>query len=170
MRRRVLFIGLSVMALMAPVGVKAQQKPTTCESRGDMDISPGFWREGNSGTFTTNGETGTVTCDGPVNGKTPTGPGTFGAAGRYGTNGPDKCDKAEGIFENSMTVPTAGGKENSKNKGTWSAGAFKGGGAFGGEFHGDTGDGTYEVTPKQGDCVSQPMTKIGYVIRWTQKG
>ncbi|MGH8990146.1 MAG: hypothetical protein ACRDZ7_01300 [Acidimicrobiia bacterium] len=135
-----------------------------------MDFSPGFWREGNSGTLTTNGETGTVTCDGPVNGKQPTGPGTFGASGRYGTEDPDTCSDIEGVFENSSTLPTGDGEENFKNKGTWAAGTFKGGGAFGGDFSGDRANGTFEATPKEGDCVSAPMTKLNVVVRWTEKG
>lgn len=169
MKLRMLFIGILAMALMAPAGVEAQQKPTNCEATVDMDFTPGFWREGNSGTLTTNGETGIVKCDGPVNGKMPTGPGTFGASGRYGTKDPDTCSDVEGVFENSSTLPTANGKENVKNKGTWAAGAFKGGGAFGGEFQGETADGTFEATPKEGDCVSKPMSKMHVIIRWTLK-
>lgn len=173
MKPRVILIGILALAFMAPAGLKsveAQQK-TTCEAKFDnMDIAPGFWREGNSGTFTTNGETGTVICTGPVNGKQPTGSGTWGASGRYGTKDPDTCDNAEGIFENSMTIPTADGPQTMKNKGNWVAGTFKGGGAFGGEFTGETGDGTYETTPKTGDCVTSPMTQIRGVVRWTMKG
>jgi hypothetical protein len=163
---------IPALALMAPVGVRRveAQPPTNCESRFDMVMSPGLWREGNSGTFTTNGESGKVTCDGPVNGKNPTGPGTFGAHGRYGTDGADSCNKIEGIYENFMTVPTADGHEKVKNKGDWVAGAFKGGGAFGGRFTGETGDGTYEAAPKEGDCVTKPMTVISVVARWTMKG
>jgi hypothetical protein len=172
MKRRLLLVGILATALTAPAAmrpVEAQQK-TTCETRVDMDIAPGFWREGNSGTFTTNGETGPVTCNGPVNGKQPSGPGTFGASGKYGTKDADTCSNAEGIYENNITVPTAGGQEKWTDKGTWSAGAFKGGGAFGGEFSSDRVDGTFEVTPKEGDCVSKPLTKINVLIRWTMKG
>src|SRR5579884_3601645 len=125
MTSRGILVGSLALMLMAPVGpeqAKAQQK-TTCEARFDsMDISPGFWRDGNSGTFTTNGETGTVTCNGPVNGKQATGAGTWGASGHYGTKGPDTCTKAEGDFENAMTIPTAGGPQKVANKGEWAAG------------------------------------------------
>ena len=173
MKRPVILVGILAgilaMTLVAPIGAEAQQKPTTCEATTDMDLSPGFWREGNSGTFTTNGETARVTCNGPVNGKQPTGPGKFAAWGMYGTKDPDTCNNAEGVFQNSMTIPTAGGNEKWTNKGDWLAGAFKGGGAFGGDFTGNNGDGTFEVTPRQGDCVSGPMTKVSTVIRWTMK-
>jgi hypothetical protein len=169
MKTRVILVAVLAMTVLAPVGADAQQKPTSCESAVDMDLSPGFWREGNSGTFTTNGETGTVKCNGPVNGKQTTGPGSFGVSGRYGTKDPDTCNNAEGIYRASITVPTADGKEKWTNRGDWAAGAFKGGGAFGGDFTGENGDGTFEVTPKQGDCVSSPMTKIHVTVRWTMK-
>lgn len=173
MKSRRIFVGILALAFIAPAGleqVEAQQK-TTCEAKFDrMDVAPGFWRDGNSGTFTTNGETGTVTCNGPVNGKAPTGAGTWGAAGRYGVKDPDTCSNAEGTYENSMTIPTADGPQKVANKGNWVAGAFKGGGAFGGEFTGETGDGTFEVVPKSGDCVTSPMTQISGVVRWTMKG
>jgi len=172
MKRQLLLVGILASALSAPVGIQTVQagQPTKCETKVDMDIAPGFYREGNSGTFTTNGETGALTCSGPVNGKEPTGPGTFGASGKYGTNGPDTCNKASGIYENHVTFPTANGQEKWADNGTWAAGAFKGGGAFGGEFSSDRVDGTFEVTPKEGDCVSKPLTKISVVIRWTMKG
>ena len=171
MKTRIMFvIGILALGLMAPDGVQAQQKPTKCEARFDLDLSPGFWRDGNSGTLTTNGKTGKVVCDGPVNGKNPTGPGTFEGSGRYGTKDPDTCTNAEGVYQNSMTIPTADGEETVANKGDWVAGTFKGGGAFGGEFTGETGDGTFEAVPKQGDCVNSPMTKISVVLRWALKG
>lgn len=170
MRSRMLLVAGLGLAMLVPVGrVEAQQK-TTCEARADFDFKPGFRREGNSGTFTTNGETGTVTCDGPVNGKMPTGPGTYGAHGDYGTKDPDDCSNAEGIYLNSITVPTADGPQTVKNKGPWVVGVFRGSGAFGGEFKGETADGTFEATPKEGDCVTSPMTKLDITLRWTLKG
>jgi hypothetical protein len=105
-----------------------------------------------------------------VNGEQPTGPGTYSGSGRYGTRDPDTCDDAEGTYEAFITVPTADGSQKVTNKGNWVAGAFKGGGAFGGEFTGENGDGTFEATPKKGDCVSSPMTQIRGVIRWTLRG
>ena len=170
MKLRILLFASLTLGLLAPVGrVEAQQK-TTCEARADFDFTPGFWREGNSGTFTTNGEAGTVTCNGPVNGKMPTGPGTYGVQGNYGTKDPDNCSNAEGDYRNSITVPTADGPQKVTNQGRWVVGAFRGGGAFGGEFTGETADGTFEGTPKDGDCVTSPMTKMGVVLRWTLKG
>jgi hypothetical protein len=166
-----LLVGALVLALTAPAGVDrvAAREKTNCEARADFDFAPGFWREGNSGTFTTNGEKWTVNCDGPVNGKMPTGPGTYGAYGRYGTRDADNCSNAEGDYQNSITIPTADGPQKIRNRGTWAAGAFQGGGAFGGTFTGENADGTFQTTPKEGDCVGSPMTKLSAVVRWTYK-
>ncbi len=169
MKRRVVLIASLTLSLIAPLGRAEAQQRTTCEARSEFEFKPGFWRDGNSGTFTTNGETGTVTCDGPINGKMPTGPGTYGASGHYGTKDPDNCNNAEGDYHNSITVPTADGTQKVANDGTWVVGAFRGGGAFGGEFKGETADGTFETTPKEGDCVTSPMTKVNAVLRWTMK-
>jgi hypothetical protein len=165
--RLVLILALALMCI--GIGRVEAQQATNCEATFDMFMAPGIWREGNSGTFTTNGEAGVVTCDGPVNGKAPTGPGTFGAHGRYGTHDPDTCGNVEGIYENFMTVPTADGHVKVGNKGDWVAGAFKGAGAFGGRFTGETGDGTFEASPKEGDCLTTPQTAITVVARWTMK-
>ena len=77
--RRMLLVVVALM-VMAPAGVSAQQ-PTKCEANFDGDVSPGLSSEPTSGTFTSNGPTGSVVCDGPVNGKRPTGPGTWGRFG-----------------------------------------------------------------------------------------
>ena len=170
MKLRMLLIASLTFTLLAPVGRVEAQRKTNCEAKADFDFRPGFWRDGNSGRFTTNGETGTVTCDGPVTGKMPTGPGTYGVAGNYGTRDPDNCSNAEGDYQNSITIPTADGPQKVRNSGSWVVGAFRGGGAFGGEFTGETADGTFEATPKEGDCVTRPMTKVNAVLHWTMKG
>jgi hypothetical protein len=171
MRVRLVLVGMMALLLAPSVGAgeATAQAKTNCEARTVFEFSPGFWREGNTGTFTTGGETGTVTCDGPVNGKMPTGPGTYGGSGRYGTENPDDCANAEGDYQNSITIPTADGPQHLSNRGLWKAGAFQGGGVFGGTFTGETADGTFEVTPKEGDCVTKPLTKTDGIVRWTLK-
>jgi hypothetical protein len=171
MKLRTVSVGIGLLMVVMPGGVDraGARTGTNCEARTVFEFSPGFWRDGNSGTWTTNGQTGTVTCDGPVNGKMPTGPGTYGASGRYGTQNPDDCANAEGDYENSITVPTADGPQSVSNRGLWRAGAFQGGGAFGGTFTGETADGTFEVTPKEGDCVTRPLSKTDGILRWTLK-
>jgi hypothetical protein len=170
MKLRLLLATALVLALTAPVGVQAQEKKTTnCEFSFDADVSPGFWREGNRGTWGTNGETGTMTCDGPMNGKRLTGPGKFAIGGHYGTKGDNTCDRLQGDYQISVNFPTADGKETVKDNGTWAAGTFKGGGAFGGEWAGERAYGTFETTPREGDCVTKPMTKAHVTGRWIEK-
>ena len=171
MKRQLATIGMAGLLLAVPMVADeaTAESGTKCEARADFTFSPGFFREGSTGTWTTNGETGTVTCDGPVNGKMPTGPGTYGASGRYGTANPDDCSNAEGDYQNSITIPTADGPQRVTNQGPWSAGAFQGGGAFGGTFKGETADGSFESTPKEGDCVTKPLTKMDIRLKWTLK-
>lgn len=171
MKLRLATIGMAGLLLAVPMVTEeaTAESGTVCKARADFTFSPGFVREGNTGTWTTGGETGTVTCDGPVNGKTPTGPGTYGASGKYGTEDPDDCSNAEGVYQNSITIPTADGPQRVTNEGDWTAGAFQGGGAFGGTFTGKTADGSFESTPKEGDCVTKPLTKMDISLRWTLK-
>ena len=171
MKLRLATIGIAGLLLAVPLVADeaTAESGTKCEARADFVFSPGFFREGSTGTWTTNGETGSVTCDGPVNGKMPTGPGTYGASGRYGTDNPDDCSNAEGDYQNSITIPTADGPQRVTNQGPWAAGAFQGGGAFGGTFKGETADGSFESTPKEGDCVTKPLTRMDIRLTWTLK-
>jgi hypothetical protein len=169
MRIRALMLGVLALALLAPAGVSAQQA-TNCKATVDLVLSPGLSNEPGSGTFTSNGETGETECDGPVNGKEPTGKGTFGSEGHYGTEDPDSCTSGgEGDAKQSSTVPTKDGEEKVTNNATFTFGALQGGGTFGGEFKGDKADGTFEVTPTEGDCVSKPITKITVTLDYTLK-
>jgi hypothetical protein len=170
MRQRLLVVGVMVVALLAPAGVSAQQA-TACEATVDIDMAPGLSSTASSGTFTSRGETGTVSCDGPVNGHQPSGPGTFGASGHYGTQGGDVCTSGgEGDAKQRWTFPTADVDEEVTDTQTFTYGALSGGSTFGGEFKGERYSGTFEVSPKQGDCVTTPLTKIRVVVRWTMSG
>jgi hypothetical protein len=100
----------------------------------------------------------------------PTGPGRFGVSGHYGTKDPDTCDNFEGDYVASTTVPVSGGTETITDSGTFYGGIFKGGGAFGGEYSGDRAYGTIDVTPREGDCVTQPVTKVHVTGRQINKG
>ena len=169
MRIRATLLGVLALALLTPAGVSAQQA-TRCMATVDLELSPGLSNEPSSGTFTSNGETGEVECEGPVNGKEPTGKGTWGVDGHYGTEDPDACTTGgEGDAMQSSTVPTKDGEEKVTNNATFTFGALQGGGTFGGEFTGDNAEGTFEVTPKEGDCVSAPITKITVTLDYTLK-
>ena len=154
----------SLILLSAPVmpGLPATlaSAGTPCTFEYDVVASPGLSTSPSSGTITSNGETGTVDCKGPVNGQQPTGVGTAGFEGRYGTNDADTCQSGgEGDGVISMTIPTANGPERIRNNLTYDYGAVSAGTPFSIKFEGDRMSGTLEITPTQGDCASKPITK-----------
>jgi hypothetical protein len=144
---------------------------TQCTFENDTVASPGLTASPSSGTITTNGETGTFACGGPVNGKQPTGPGTHGVEGRYGTKNGDTCQSGgEGDAIMSITIPTSSGPEHIKNTFTFDYGPFKAGAPFSGTFHGDRMSGTFEAQPIDGDCASKPVTKFHVKGKGTLNG
>jgi hypothetical protein len=154
---------------LAPAG--AAGAATQCTFEHDVFASPGLSTSPSSGTVKTNGETGTFVCDGPVNGKQPTGPGTSGIDGRYGTKGGDTCQSGgEGDAVMSMTIPTSTGAEHIKNTFTYDYGAFKTGAPFSATFRGDRMSGTMEVQPIDGDCASKPVTRYHVKGKGTLNG
>jgi hypothetical protein len=131
---------------------------TNCSFTSAIALEPGLAVVPSSGVFTSGGETGTVTCDGPVRGIVPTGPGTLGVEGRYGTKDPDTCFAGEGEGRFSFTFPTAAGPGQRSNVFTFS---FSLVGLSGSGFSGDGfGGGFDEVRPVEGDCLIRPVTRI----------
>lgn len=167
--RTVLLVPVLAATFLAPASVTAAESGTECEATFDLVIEPGFTSEPSSGTFgPLNGEPGTIECEGPVNGEEPTGPGTWTVSGNYGAEDGASCQSGgEGDGTQEWSVPTDGGEEQVVNEITFTFGALQGGGGFGGEFVGDTYDGDFEVTPKKGDCVSEPLTEITVVATFT---
>jgi hypothetical protein len=141
----------------APAGAEAGPK-TNCTFTSTITLQPGFSVVPSSGTFTSGGETGTVTCDGPVRGIVPTGPGTLGVTGRYGTKDPDTCFAGEGEGRFSFTFPTARGPGKRSNVFTFSFSLI---GLSPSGFSGDGfGGGFDDVEPQEGDCLVHPVTRI----------
>ena len=169
-----MLLAISLLLLSAPVistTPASGASPTQCTFEHDVVASPGLSTSPSSGTVTTNGETGTFACDGPVNGKQPTGSGTSGTEGRYGTNGADTCQSGgEGDAVMSMTIPTASGPEHITNTNTFAYGAFQAGAPFAATFTGDRMSGTMEVTPIDGDCASKPVTRYHVKGKGTLNG
>ena len=131
---------------------------TNCRFATEVTLSPGLSVKPSSGTFASDGESGRVECDGPVRGIHPSGPGTLGVMGKYGTKDPDTCFAGEGEGRFSFTFPTAQGTGKRSNVFTFSfslvggpSGGFKGEG-FGGSFD--------DVRPENGDCFVNPVTKV----------
>jgi len=127
--------------------------PRVAAATGLEDMGQEVARNGSPG-----GETGTVSCDGPVRGIVPTGPGTLGVEGRYGTKDPDTCFGGEGEGRFSFTFPTATGVGKRSNVFTFS---FSLVGLSGSGFSGEGfGGGFDDVEPEDGDCVVHPVTKL----------
>lgn len=134
---------------------------TTCVAHSDdIWLDPGIGLEPSSGTFQ-NTDTGTVECDGPINGRQPTGKGTWTVTGHVGVKDPDSCSEpGDGDFVHSFAIPTKDGEIRFGNAGTFTYSAFRSSGVLGGEFSGQNGHGTFTVQLKKGDCVTEPVTRL----------
>ena len=160
-KRSFLLIGTALLAVGAmPAGPARAAGATACTFEYDGVVSPGLSSSPSSGTIKTNGETGTITCNGPVNGKQPTGPGTFGVDARYGSKGGATCQSGgdvDGVL--AFTIPTSGGAEHVTNHFTGTFGGLQNG-VFSARYDGDRMSGTAEALPQDGDCASRPVTKF----------
>src|SRR5207244_1024656 len=63
---------------------------------------------------------------------------------------------------------TSGG-ENGTNEAMFTFGGLQGG-LFNGQFDGPKMSGTFQVRPTQGNCVSEPVTKVHVSLKGTLKG
>jgi hypothetical protein len=156
--------GIVAAALVVAAAVSTSASAaaeTHCRFSATITLTPGLAVVPSSGTFTTGGQTGVVHCDGPVRGIVPTGPGTLGVDGRYGTEDPDSClTGGEGDGRFSFTFPTASGVGKRSNTFTFTYGLFNVGGPGAG-FSGEGFSGSLdEVSPEEGDCLTRPVTRI----------
>jgi hypothetical protein len=145
--------------LVAPVAVADDGAP--CSFEVDVSLSPGLSRQPSSGSFRTPGESGTLDCEGRVDGQPVTGRGTFGADGRYGTDGDgDHCRSKEGRGEGtaSFTVPVEGGSRHIDDPFTMTYRVD--GRSVVGKITGQRFSGTFDVTRANGDCLWTPVTEI----------
>ena len=161
-RRLPLIIALGFLSIPAIPTAHAADGPTHCTWVFDVVGDPGLSTNPTSGTVVTNGETGTAACDGPVNGNKPSGAGTAGYDGKYGTKDGDTCQSGgEGGGTFSITIPTSAGAQQIKDTdNTYDYGAFNAGAPFSGNFKGKRMSGTFDVQPLDGDCASKPVTKF----------
>lgn len=160
MRRSLLLTTVLAVGLLTPP-VGAADPGTPCTFEVDVTLSPGLSRNPSSGTFDSQGETGRLDCQGPVGGKPATGPGTFGADGRYGTDGDgDHCRSTEGHGDGTghFTVPVEGGTQHVDDPFTMTYRVD--GRSVVGEITGRRFTGTFDVTRADGDCLWRPVTKI----------
>jgi hypothetical protein len=117
-------------------------------------LSPGFSLTSSTGTYGTAGEAGTMLCLGSVDGNRVTGPGTFGFEGTYTGD----CFGNVGSGTYSFTLPTESGSRHFTGSYTERRTGFNGpveASQPGGRFHG-----VFVVLPREGDCVSTPVTGV----------
>lgn len=159
MRRLFLSAALLAVGLTAPAG--AAEEGTPCTFEVDITLSPGLSRQPSSGSFKSKGESGTLDCKGDVGRRPVTGRGTFGADGRYGTDGDgDHCRSTEGKGEGTarFTVPVEGGTQHIEDPFRMTYRVD--GRSVVGEITGRRFSGTFDVTKADGDCLWNPVRKI----------
>ncbi len=155
------------MALLALVPAPAVTAPAAggggipCRFEAWFRLTPGLSMIPGRGQFTSDGETGTITCRGALSAGAVTGPGTFGAEGRYGTGTlGDTCPTGgEGDGVQRFTIPTAGGPVAVTNPFTFRYGPATGH-VLGGTFQGPAFAGTFEIASFEGDCAARPMNVV----------
>jgi len=143
-----------------PLG-EENEKGAHCFIDKDDTLSPGLSLQPSSGTATTPAP-GIIECHGKVNGFDPTGDGQVTEDSRYGTKDPDTCQSGgEGDGKFVVTIPTSGGVQKFVAPFTFTYGEpSTHGGVVGGRLTGDGVTGTFDITPKEGDCVTKPITLV----------
>src|SRR5581483_109145 len=171
MIRRPATIALAVALLALLPGVRAlagplddddaNRKDPECFIDKDAVLSPGLSLSPSSGSAVTP-EAGVIECHGKVNGALPTGEGTVTEVAHYGTKDPDTCTSGgEGDGKFDISVPTSAGIQTFSVVFTFTYGEpSTRGGVVAGKFQGKGFHGTFDVTPKKGDCVTAPVTRI----------
>ena len=137
------------------------EKGAHCFIDKDDTLSPGLSLEPSSGTAVTPAP-GIIECHGKVNGFAPTGDGQVTEEARYGTKDPDTCTSGgEGDGKFVVSIPTSGGVQKFVATFTFTYGEpSTHGGVVAGRVTGDGVHGTFDVTPKEGDCVTRPVTRV----------
>lgn len=152
---------MALLLALVPAPARAGSTGVPCGFEARFQLAPGLSVTPSRGDFTSGGQTGTITCRGALSSGPVTGPGTFGAEGRYGTGSTgDTCQTGgEGAGVQSFTIPTAGGPVHVTNPITFRYGIATGH-VLGGTFEGESFTGTFEITSFEGDCVAHPMTVV----------
>lgn len=170
--RRRARLAVAAAAVLVAVGIPAASATTSssqqslnavCSATIPLNISPGlFALKHSQGTNQSFGETGTLNCTGKLDGHRIAGPGTVGFAGHYGGT----CNATTGVGKWSFSLPV---DDNGVTRVIHHAGAYDSPGVslaivFNGKFETGRLTGTGLVTPVQGDCLAQPMTKATFTL------
>jgi hypothetical protein len=168
-RPAILTIAVALLAVLPAVRAVAlpfddddsNRKNAECFIDKDNVLSPGVSLNGSSGTAVTP-EPGVIECHGKVNGAAPTGDGQVTEDAHYGTKDPDTCTSGgEGVGRMDISVPTTAGVQSFSISFTFTYGEpSTRGGVVAGKFTGKGFHGTFDITPKKGDCLTAPITRI----------
>jgi hypothetical protein len=168
-RPAILAIAVAFLAVMPTVRALAgplddddsNRKDAECFIDKDDVLSPGLSLSPSSGTAVTP-EPGIIECHGKVNGAAPSGDGTVTEVARYGTKDPDTCTSGgEGDGKFDISIPTSAGVQTFSAVFTFTYGEpSTRGGVVAGKLSGKGFHGTFDATPKKGDCVTAPVTRI----------
>ncbi len=162
MRVKSFLIVPALVMLMAPATHARAAEEVHCANIHEVTLAPGFSIHGSSGSFGV-ATVRTMECEGAINGRTPTGVGSYGEKpGRYGTKDPDSCQgggEGDGVFF--ANVPTTDGNVELTAPYGFTIGDLTANPGFvSGEFSGEGVRGTFKVTPIEGDCVTSPITRV----------
>jgi len=163
MRMKSLAVALAVGGMVVPGSRPAQARDEVhCVNAHEVLLSPGLSVQASTGSFTAP-VVKTMECQGPINGRTPTGVGSYGEEpGRYGTKDPDSCQdggEGDGVFF--ASIPTSDGDLELRAPYTFTFGDLTSNPGFvSGEFRGDGVRGTFKIRPLEGDCLTSPVTRV----------
>ena len=163
MRRKSLLIVLLLAGFMTPGSRPALAGDEVhCVNVHEVTLSPGLSVQAGSGSIEV-ATVKTMECEGPIDGRMPTGVGSYGEEpGRYGTDDPDSCQaggEGDGVFF--ATIPTTDGDLELRAPYRFTYGDLTTNPGFvSGEFTGDGVRGTFTITPVEGDCVTSPITRV----------
>jgi len=155
--RRMLLVAATATLLALPAA-PAQADTTPPVSGANLDctitvttaVHPGVTPQLRLVAVTSHGLTGAANCTGTVNGSTVTGPGTFAVTIQETAN----CTQLSGHGEFVLRVPTTSGTQTV-------AGMFDVSGTSAGAVLSGDMTGTAHVTAVlEGDCVTEPLTRV----------
>ena len=171
MIRRPVIIAVAVAMLGVLPGLRALASPFEDDDSNRKDaecfidkynvLSPGLSLSPSSGSAVTT-QPGIIECHGKINGAAPSGDGQVTEVARYGTKDPDTCTSGgEGDGKLDISIPTSAGEQTFTAAFTFTYGEpSTRGGVVAGKFEGKGFHGTFDATPKKGDCITAPVTEI----------